>query len=78
MQPPTAIQTILGYTQLPGAGAFRLLFEISGSFIDALPSALGFCLGVVGFAVAFLIQVGFFALPVWLVCRWWELRTKTA
>ena len=77
-QSPTTIETVLGYTQLPGAGAFHLLFGTLGSAIDALPPVLGFCIGVLGFAVVFLIQVGFFALPVWLVCRWWRLRTINA
>jgi hypothetical protein len=75
-QPPTAIQTLLGYTQLPGAGAFGLLFGTVGSFLDSLPPALGYCLAVAGYGLVFLIQVAVFAFPLWLAFRWWRLRPK--
>jgi hypothetical protein len=77
-QPPTAIQSMLGYTQLPGAGAFRFLFGTVGGFLDSLPPALGFGLGIAGFGVVFLIQVAVLALPLWLVFRWWRLRPNGA
>ncbi len=71
-QPPTALQQLLGYTQIPGGALMSLLFGHGVGFqIDKLPRLLGGGIVYTGFGVTFLFQSALMALPFYLAaCAW--------
>jgi len=68
LQPETGIQLVAAYTQAPGVFAFT---RFDGLVAD-LPAGLAVPLDLMALAGAFLIEAGFFALPIWFVGRWWS------
>lgn len=69
-KPSTSLQIVLGYTQAPGAVAFRLIFGTGlGHQIDRLAPFLGMLVFACGFAVPVFLQLAVMGLPFWLALR---------
>jgi hypothetical protein len=67
MQPMSTSQTVVGYTQVPGASVFGLLGVTFGHALDRLPGPLqAIGLGLI-IGIPFLIRAAVFALPVWAI-----------
>ena len=70
MQPPTPFQTVLGYTQAPGFGAFFLLFSTGLGF--QLDKPLGMILAIIGILAVCLLQSAVMGIPIWLTIQAWR------
>jgi hypothetical protein len=61
-KPPTAWQTVIGYTLLPTVSVGNIL----GPIADTMPHPLLAFTGFLIFGLGFLLQAAIFGLPVWI------------